>query len=206
MWVIFALLDPDTYSDLIESGSNPDPILIPDPKHWFSLSYTVHLTKSKFFCNGSNFIDESMLPRSVFTWDSFKYGNTLQDKCADSIQLFCYEKGEVGGYPWLALLLLRYIWHLVIGGYEGEIVWQLNGSQLHFLVAARLLSLVPPGPCLLLPSPPGLLFRDRGPYCHGALFCLFMAQTQLQKSRYWSLPFCADLLIYEINYWVFKQF
>ncbi len=22
----------------------------------------------------------------------------------------------------------------------------------------------------------------------------------------WSLPFCADLLIYEINYWVFKQF
>ncbi len=27
-----------------------------------------------------------------------------------------------------------------------------------------------------------------------AQFCLFMAQTQMQKSRYWSLPFCADLL------------
>ncbi len=27
-----------------------------------------------------------------------------------------------------------------------------------------------------------------------------MAQTQFQKSSYWSLPFCADLLIYEIYY------
>ncbi len=37
-------------------------------------------------------------------------------------------------------------------------------------------------------------------------YCLFMTQIQLQKSSYWSLPFCADLLIYEINYWGFKQF
>ncbi len=39
MWVIFALLDLDPdlesgygFTDLIESGSNPDPN--PDPKHW----------------------------------------------------------------------------------------------------------------------------------------------------------------------------
>jgi hypothetical protein len=32
-----------------------------------------------------------------------------------------------------------------------------------------------------------------------------MAQTQLQKKSYRSLPFCADLLISEINYWAFKQ-
>ncbi len=38
MWVIFALLDPDSEygsgsTDLIESGSNP----VPDPKPWYKL-------------------------------------------------------------------------------------------------------------------------------------------------------------------------
>ncbi len=46
-------------------------------------------------------------------------------------------------------------------------------------------------------------FRDGVPYWHGSKFCLPMAQTQLQKSSYWPLLFCGDLLIYEINYWVF---
>jgi hypothetical protein len=30
----------------------------------------------------------------------------------------------------------------------------------------------------------GLIFRDRVPYWHGSQFCLFMAQTKLQKSSY----------------------
>ncbi len=34
------------------------------------------------------------------------------------------------------------------------------------------------------------------------ILSVFMAQPQLQKSSCWSLPFCADLLIYEINSWV----
>jgi hypothetical protein len=37
------------------------------------------------------------------------------------------------------------------------------------------------------------------------IFCLFTAQTQLQESSYLSLPLCADLLIYEINYWVLNH-
>jgi hypothetical protein len=46
LWVIFALLDPDSesgtgFTDLIESGSNPDP----DPKHWNTDKHyvTLHL-------------------------------------------------------------------------------------------------------------------------------------------------------------------
>jgi hypothetical protein len=38
----------------------------------------------------------------------------------------------------------------------------------------------------------------------GCLWCRH--NSQLQKSSYWPLSFCADLLNYEINYSVFKQF
>ncbi len=37
----------------------------------------------------------------------------------------------------------------------------------------------------------GLIFRDWVPYWHGLSFCLFMAQTQLQTSIYWSISLSA---------------
>jgi hypothetical protein len=47
LWVIFALLDPDPdfgsgSTDLIESGSNPDP----DPKHWSEVPETPNLSRN----------------------------------------------------------------------------------------------------------------------------------------------------------------